>query len=116
MTYRNKYNFLLMAVLAGCASSGVIPAGPDTYIVSGQSATGFHSGASVTADLYREANAYCAGIKKQFLPISVNSRDGVPGRAFANSELQFRCLAAGDPDLHRPTMAPVPNVRIEQVK
>lgn len=104
---------IIFLLIAGCGTSGVVPMGPDTFMISGSSSTGFHSGGSVTADLYREAGAYCAAQGKKLVPVNQNSRDGVPGRAFANAELQFRCLTAGDPELQRPRMEPVPNVRIE---
>jgi hypothetical protein len=32
---------------------------------------------------------------------------------FAHATLQFRCLSAGDPELHRPTFHRAPNVVIE---
>lgn len=78
-------------LLAGCASSGVVPMGLGTYMVTKQSATGFHSGASVTADLYREAGEFCAKQQKDLEPINVAEKDGVPGYAFASSRLEFRC-------------------------
>lgn len=106
---------LIGILVAGCTSTGVVPTGPDTFMVAKQSSTGFHSGASVTADLYREAGEYCAGMGKRILPVNVAAVDGVPGRSFANSNLEFRCLYEGDPELRRPNMTPVPNVRIETI-
>lgn len=100
-------------LLAGCASTGVVPMGPDTFMVAKQSATGFSSGGEVAADLYREAGTYCAGQGKQMIPVNTLERDGVPGRNFANARLEFRCLAQDDPENRRPTMRPTPNVRIE---
>ena len=99
--------------LSAKASSGVVPMGQDTYMVSAQSITGFASAGSVKADIYKEGAAYCVGLGKQFQPISDHGIDGVPGRSLASAEIQFRCLDKGDPELNRPTMKPIANVRIE---
>ena len=103
----------LAVSLAGCASSGVIPIGQDTYMISKQSSTGFHSAGSVKADIYQEGFAYCAGKDKEFQPVNERGVDGIPGRSFASAEIQFRCLSKGDPELSRPTMKPIANIRIE---
>lgn len=49
------------------------------------------------------------------MPVSSSSRDSAPYK-YANAELQFRCLAEGDPDLGRPTMQSRPDVVIEVQK
>jgi hypothetical protein len=103
-----------VALLAACASSGVVPVGQDTFMVTKQSTTGFHSGASVKAELFPEAAAYCGKVGKELQPVAERLVDGVPGRSFASAELTFRCLAAGDPALSRPTPRPYANVRVEQ--
>jgi hypothetical protein len=99
--------------LAGCASSGVIPMGQDTFMITKQSSTGFHSAGSVKADIYSEGSAYCVSQGKEFQPVNDHGVDGVPGRSFASAEVQFRCLSKGDPELNRPTMKPIANIRIE---
>src|ERR1017187_3895438 len=94
---------LVSVAITGCASSGVVPMGQDTYMISKQSATGFSSGGAVKADIYREGSAFCASNGKEFQPVSDRGVDGIPGRAFANSEVQFRCLDKSDPELGRRT-------------
>ena len=103
----------VLSVLTACASSGAVPIGRDTYMITKQSSTGFHSGASVKADIYREANEFCVKRELQFQPVRDNAKDGVPGYAFANAEVVFRCLADGDKEINRPTPRPTPNVIIE---
>ncbi len=78
-----------------------------------QSSTGYHSGASVKADIFKEAFQHCTKQGLQFQPVSDKSKDGVPGFAFANAEVVFRCLSDGDRELSRPTPTPVPNVIFE---
>jgi hypothetical protein len=56
-----KFLFIVATVyLVGCASSGPVPIGKDTYMISKQSAGGaFVSSGSVKADVFREANQFC---------------------------------------------------------
>jgi hypothetical protein len=108
-----RMTIALAVSLAGCTSSGVIPIGQDTFMISKQSSTGFHSAGSVKAEIYREGYAYCVSQGKEFQPISDRGVDGVVGVSYANAEIQFRCLSKGDPELSRPTMRPIPNIRIE---
>jgi hypothetical protein len=110
----NRFFFGIVSALCltGCASSGAVPMGPDTFMISKQSSTGFHSAGSVKADIYREANEHCQSIGKQFQPVSDRGTDGQPGRSFANAEVVYRCLSAGDPGLQRPVPAQ-PDVVIE---
>lgn len=105
--------FAAIVFLTGCASSGVVPMGQDTFMISKQSSTGFHSAGSVKADIYKEGSEYCAKLGKEFQPVNDQGVDGVPGRSFANAEVQFRCLSKGDAELSRPTMKPMANIRIE---
>lgn len=78
--------------LAGCASSGVIPFGQDTYMVTKKSAGGmFVAGSQVKADLYIEANEYCARSGKTVETVSATSQNAIPLTRMPNAELQFRC-------------------------
>jgi hypothetical protein len=108
-----KIIFSVVVLLTGCASSGVVPMGQDTFMISKQSSTGFHSASSVKADIYKEGSEYCASQGKEFQPVNDHGVDGVPGRSFASAEVQFRCLSKGDAELSRPTMKPIANIRIE---
>lgn len=105
--------FAAIVFLTGCVSSGVVPMGQDTFMITKQSSTGFHSASSVKADIYKEGSAYCASQGKEIQPVNDQGVDGVPGRSFANAEIQFRCLSKGDAELGRPTMKPIANIRIE---
>lgn len=103
----------LAFILAGCQSSGPVPIGPDTYMLS--SAGGFFtfSGGSVSAELFQEASRFCQSQGKQVMPVQVRSENSGYARP-AQSDIQFRCLAANDPDLKRPNLQPTPNVVIER--
>lgn len=105
-------SLLVATALAGCASPGPVPMGKDTYMLSGTGAWSWSSGAALKGDLFREADAFCRSQGKQLMPVNTASNDGSFSQ-FAQAELQFRCLAEGDPELARPNLQPVPNVRIE---
>ena len=95
----------VLALLSGCASSGVVSTGPDTYMIAKTSRVpAFTSGAELAADLYREANAFCIGQERQLLTVNATARDWAP----ASAKLEFRCLVEGDPELERPTTNQTP--------
>jgi hypothetical protein len=85
--------------LAGCASSGVQPAGPDTYIVSHR-VTAFDTTGSAKAANYQAASEWCAQRGLVMVPVSSDAQPmgfGHPGSA----ELLFRALKPGDPEIKR---------------
>ena len=105
-----------VALLSACVTSGVVPVGQDTFMITNQGVVGFQSGSSLKAALFPEAAAYCAKAGKEFQPVSDSVVEGVTYRNNPSAELTFRCLAAGDSELGRPTRTPYANVRVEQVK
>lgn len=98
-----------------CASnSGVVPIGPDTFMVSRQAATGFTGHGNLKAEALREAEDYCTG-RKKVMQI-VNSTESQPPYIFGNfpkAEVQFMCLDPNDPELARPKMQKQPDVVVE---
>jgi hypothetical protein len=89
-------------LVAACAHSGVVPIGPDTYMIA-NSEWGWTSGSYQKAKVMQEASAYCSSIGRVMLPISTKQNDVQFGKTPA-AEVQFRCLKADDPELHRPTL------------
>ena len=86
---------VLALTLTGCVSSGVVPIGQGTYMLSKKSpGCGFSSAEGTKADLYIEANAFCAEQKKQIETVNAITRDGVPFVRCASAEIQFRCVDA----------------------
>ncbi len=91
---------------AGCASnSGVVPIGKDTFMVSREAGTGFSGTATLKAEAFEEARAFCRG-QKRYLQI-VNTNVSQPPFIFGNypkAEVQFMCLSENDPELNRPKL------------
>jgi hypothetical protein len=87
---KSKILILVSASVIGCANSGVVPTGPDAYMIA-KSEWGFTSGAVHEARLLREASEYCKSIGKQILATSTNNNDVTFGKTPA-AEVHFRCL------------------------
>jgi hypothetical protein len=103
---------LLSFLLVSCVSvSHIVPAGQDTWMISGSS-TRPNAGAAMKAELYQRASDYCTCQKKIFQPVSFNSYT-VPVGVKDEAGLTFRCLDAGDPELTRPIMLPAPSTNIQ---
>jgi hypothetical protein len=104
-----------VVLVAGCANSGPVPIGRDTYMVTNTGAWAWSSGADLLADSYRQAAATCAAQGKEVQPINSQSNDSRMGldAPFAHGTLYFRCLSSADPEAGRPNLKPTPNVVIE---
>lgn len=91
-------NLLLasLALLGGC-STGIVPTDAGTYMSSRTSPGGATvSGAAVLADLYIEANAFCA---KQSKVVETIEKTVVNGQVFvrpSSASLRFRCTLSRD--------------------
>lgn len=90
-----RCGLVLCVALAGCASSGVQRTGPDTYMLSKTGAGGiFSSGSAVKADLYSEANAFCAGKGMVAETVNADAKNAIPFVRMNSAELEFRCVQA----------------------
>jgi hypothetical protein len=92
-TGRMKVVVLLGILLAGCAGTEFVSTGPDTYVVEKSGGGPGAKGSQMSADLYKEATAFCAKQKKRFASISVKEQDNKPFVSLAQSRLEFRCVA-----------------------
>lgn len=85
-------SFLLVLAISSCSSTGVIPMDGDTYMIAKRSAqAGFGPPTGTKADVYKEANEYCASQKRKVETVDLqmtNSGFGRPG----NVSLEFRCV------------------------
>ena len=103
---------VLSILAAGCVSSGVVPRGRDTYMIS-KSGTAIGSGYSLKSDLYREADAWCRARGLVMVPLSESSVDGIAGTRRASAEVVFRAVKPGDAEDERSNLKPVPDTVIE---
>lgn len=98
--------------ILGCSSSGPVPMGKDTYLITKEGIGSLISAVSLKADLYKEANAFCHSEGKEFQPIRENAIESIQGRNGSSAEVQFRCLSKEDPEFQRPNLERSPDVVI----
>lgn len=91
------FSFSLFVVvcgyLIGCGtdSGGVVPIGPDSYMVGGLGRMTDYSSSAVKARLYKEAANFCQQRNEVMSPLASSGIDS--GYAtYASAEVQFRCL------------------------
>lgn len=81
----------IVVLLAGCASTGVIQTNPGVYTISKRAAqAGFGPPVAAKADVYKEANAYCAARGQQVETVNTAETPSGFGRPSAFT-LEFRC-------------------------
>lgn len=91
----------LTAIIAGCASStGVVPIGQDSYMISKRGGSAFTSAGSLKADVFTEANEFCDKKGRKLFGLREGTLDGGIG-VYPRAELEFMCLAPGDPNLKK---------------
>jgi hypothetical protein len=107
---------LLMIALSvsftACASSAIVPEGPDSYMIYREGGSALSQGGALKIDAIREASAYCAKEGKRFVITRTSVTPAGPMR-FPAAEVGFMCLKEGDKDLARPKMEPVADTVIE---
>jgi hypothetical protein len=83
----------LSLLLAGCASSGVVPADRGTYLITKQSAAGiFGTPEGVKLDIYKEANEFCARKGQAVETVDVEAQHAVPFVHEGSATLHFKCV------------------------
>ena len=98
---RARHSFCAVAailgeiLLVGCAETGIVPAGQDTFRIYKRGATGFGGSDSIQAELELEASRYCADRGKAMQVVKVLT--GQPPYIFNNypwAEVYFKCVDA----------------------
>ncbi len=80
-----------LVLLVSCAgNTGIVKISDDTYMLGRQSVTA-NSGSVIKAELYKEANEYCAAMGKKFVQVSHSHKDFQQFQTFAGAEIQFKC-------------------------
>ena len=93
MKFTYVFMFLFI-VLTGCASTGVVPTDRGTYMISKQSAAGiFGTPDGVRADIYTEANEFCARTGKAVETVNTEVKGAIPFMRTGSAMLQFRCVS-----------------------
>jgi hypothetical protein len=106
----------LCALLAACASStGILPAGPDTYTLSERFAPVRGGGDEAQRDALTKANDFCAQQSRVFVPNNMGAAGNLANpNGPTGYSVTFRCLPPNDPAVASYRLQPAPNVIIEQ--
>ena len=87
----------LIPLVAVAANTGVVPDGPDSYLILRTGKTGFVSSGSLQNKAYEEAAEFCAEKSLVMETISVDSKRSRPFGGFPEATLRFRCVKQGAP-------------------
>jgi hypothetical protein len=105
---------LPLLLLPACAmSTGILPAGPNTYTLTERYAP--IRGGSTTAEqtAMTEANAFCEQHGRQFVPVDMQTPASRNPWGTTGYAVTFRCLLPGDPELERGGSARAPDTIVE---
>jgi hypothetical protein len=90
------------AVLSSCTiatdTGGVMPIGPNTYMVGRMGGFLEPSGSAIKAQMFAEARQYCAARDRVMYPANSTGHDAREDNP-ASAEVQFLCLRPNDPRL-----------------
>jgi hypothetical protein len=100
-------------LIGGCATStGVLPAGPDTYTITEKFAPIRGGSDEAEKDALSKASDYCAQKGREFVPNNMG-----PAGPILNPNgytVTFRCLLADDPAVKNYRLGQAPNIVVEQ--
>ena len=102
--------------LVGCASStGILPAGPDTYTISEKYAPIRGGGDAAEREALTKANEFCTQQGRVFVPSNMAQAGAVLSPYGPTGyTVTFRCLLPNDPAVATYRLQQAPNVIIEQ--
>ena len=84
---------IALALLAGCASTGIVPMDKGTYLIAKKSAqVGFGPPIGIKGEAYTEANDFCSKEGKAVETLKYEETNAGFARSAAVS-LEFRCIA-----------------------
>jgi hypothetical protein len=106
----------IASVVAGCAAStGILPAGPDTYTITERFAPVRGGGTEAQRVALTEANAFCAQQSRQFVPITMDQAGNLSNPYGPTGySVTFRCLLPDDPAVTKFHLERSPNLILEQ--
>jgi len=106
----------MVVLITGCAAStGILPAGPDTYTVTERFSAVRGGATEAQRVAMTESNDFCEHAGKKFFPLNMKQEASLTGgTAQTGYTVLFRCLLPDDPELKRPNFEQAPNIVIEK--
>jgi hypothetical protein len=111
--------FLIVSALAlsACATStGVLPAGPDTYTLTERFAPIRGGGDEAQRQALTKANDFCTTMGKKFVPNNMGRADGPVNPTYGPTSytVTFKCLLPNDPAVAAYQLQQARNIIVEQ--
>ena len=86
---------VIVVLLTGCRSTGVIPMDQDSYMIGKKDGSpGLGVSLSNKAAVYREANAFCQAKGLEVMTLRCTTTPAMPGQ-LGSTELHFKCVPPG---------------------
>jgi hypothetical protein len=103
-------------LVGGCATStGILPAGPDTYTITEKFAPIRGGGDEAERSAVTKASEFCTQKGREFVPNNMGQAGPVTNAYGPTGyTVTFRCLAASDPAVKNYHLGQAPNVIVEQ--
>ena len=95
MNHTTLYLLVILSLLVGCQSTGIIPMDQDSYYIGKKDGSpGLGVSLSNKAEVYKEANTFC---RKKGLVVKVLRETVTPSAParLGSTELQFKCVQPG---------------------
>jgi hypothetical protein len=111
-----KSAILLPFIVAACATStGILPAGPNTYTVSENRAPIRGGGTEAQRIALTEADAYCQQQGRVFVPLMIGQSGNLTNQFGPTGyTATFQCLLPDDPTVTKFRLQKSPDVTFEQ--
>ena len=107
MKYSMLAGIFMVSIVGGCANSGVVEIGPQTYMIERQ-ASGVIGLGSLKGDTIREAGKFCVSTGRSLKVTSTyHTKPPYINFNWPRVEIIFMCLSDGDRDLTRPKLEPI---------
>lgn len=102
---------VLPIVVGGCAATtGVLPAGPDTYTIT-EKFSPFRGGSTeAKRAALTKANDFCVEKGRVFVPSIMREAGYKPDYGNTGYMVTFRCLPSNDPNVARNRVEPAPGI------
>jgi putative hemolysin len=85
----------LALLLSACASSSIVPEGPNRYMIYREGGGAFSQTGTLKIEAIKEASAYCSQQGKQF-QVTQTSETTAGAFKFPGAQVEFTCLKDGD--------------------
>jgi hypothetical protein len=85
------FTALALTACVGTGTKGVVPIGPDLYMIGGLGRFTDYSSSAVKARFFQDAAKFCASKNQVMRPVNSVGQDSGIG-TYASAEVQFTCV------------------------